>query len=291
MDRRLGTTQRKIRQEKEVGEVGDGRSDVLKQQARKQGSKGVSLSWWFALPYTLYSLPLTDRNLPIGSSCLRLCAPPFDMQQVFGGNTYLASNNLYQPNYRINTATIQTPVADVPSYTKILCATSFQSDPPPAFAITNPVLSGQGPSPPASYDASEFDTDSFLPPGFLVDWHKIPPLIIISELKQYVKLLGAFENLLKHVRDTALIGTDEQKCKAFYAAATCAFDAWASGHRTSRAEARPAMKPEDLPTLQVLMAWHAYMVNPRWYFEDGIRLGSLGAFPLSIIVSNVSRDG
>lgn len=212
------------------------------------------------------------------------------MQQVFGGNTYLASNNLYQPNYRINTTTVQTPIVDVPSYTKILCATSFQSNPLPAFANTYPVISGQGTSPTASYDASEFDTDSFLPPGFLVDWHKIPPLITVPELKQYVKLLGAFENLLKHVRDTALIGTDEQKCKAFYATATCAFEAWASGHRTSGVGTRPAMKPEDLPSLEVLMAWHAYMVSPRWYFEDGVRLGSLGAFPLSIIVSMDSCD-
>jgi hypothetical protein len=211
------------------------------------------------------------------------------MQQVFGGNTYLASNNLYQPNYRINTTTVQTPVVDVPSYTKILSTTSFQSDPPPAFATTNPVLSGQGSSQPASYDVSSFDTNSFLPPGFLVDWHKIPPLITVPELKKYVKLLGAFENLQKHVRDTALKGTDGEKCKAFFATAACAFDAWASGHRTLSAEARPAMKPEDLPSLEVLMAWHAYMVNPRWYFEDGIRLGSLGAFPLTMIVSTDSR--
>lgn len=125
------------------------------------------------------------------------------MQQIFGGNTYSAANNLYQPNYRIANVNVQAPVSNVPSYTKILSAAAFQSDPPPTFSTTDPLLAGGYSARPAPYDGPEIGTRSFLPPGFLVDWHKIKPLITVPELRQYVKLLGAFSTLLQHVRKTS----------------------------------------------------------------------------------------
>lgn len=213
------------------------------------------------------------------------------MQQIFGGNTYSAANNLYQPNYRIASVKLETPVADVPTYTNILSAASFQSDPPPTFSQADPTLSGGNLTQPASYDASGIESQSLLPSGFLVDWHKVKPLITVSELRHYIKLLAAFDNLLQHVRQTSgTTGTSDERCTAFFASAAYAFDNWASGHRESKSSARPTIRPDALPSLEVLMAWHAYLIKPRWYYEDEVRLGSLGPFPLAMAVCESSCD-
>lgn len=198
----------------------------------------------------------------------------------------MASNNLYQPNQRSRIIPIQQHVMDPPSYTKVLTATSFQSDLLPAFATRDPTSSGATAAHPTPYHESDIDSDTLLPPAFLVDWQKVTPLITVPELRQYIKLLGSFSNLMRHAlkgKNLAEAGDDAQE---FFSRASNDFDAWATMNRTSSNSARSRpLEAGRLPTLEVLMAWHAYTTNPRWYFEDGTRLGKLPPFPLELVVS------
>lgn len=175
---------------------------------------------------------------------------------------------------------------DPPSYTKVLCATSFQKDPPPTFSTDDPAAAGGVPGQPTPYQASAIESETFLPPAFLVDWQKVTPLITVPELKQYIKLLGSFSKLLRYALKGKSPSDADGANKRFFTQAARDFDAWAAANRaSSNGTRRTMLEPDRLPSLEVLMAWHAYTTDPRWYFEDCTRLGKLAPFPLELVVS------
>jgi hypothetical protein len=211
------------------------------------------------------------------------------MQQIFGGTTYMASNNLYQPNQRSRVLTFRQDVLDPPSYTKVLSATSFQADPPPAFSSVDPVSSGGAVPHPAPYQESSIDSDTLLPPAFLIDWQNVTPLITVPELRQYVKVLGSFSKLVRHALEGKCLSEASGDAQDLFSRASLAFDFWATANRCGKGSRIKALESDQLPTLEILMAWHAYTANPRWYFEDGTRLGKLPPFPLEMAVSNILK--
>lgn len=195
----------------------------------------------------------------------------------------MASNNLYQPNQRSRVITIRQHVMDPPSYTKVLTANSFQADPAPAFSTEDPPSLGGTAAHPAPYQESEIDSDTLLPPAFLVDWQKVGPLVTVLELQQYLNLLGTFSRLLRHALKGKSLAEAGDEAQDFLNRASDDFDVWAKTNRTPRNSTRSRLPESDrLPSLEVLMAWHAYTTNPRWYFEDGTRLGKLPPFPLEL---------
>ncbi|KAJ9122294.1 hypothetical protein QFC22_001715 [Naganishia vaughanmartiniae] len=208
----------------------------------------------------------------------------------------MAANNLYQPNQRRTLIpSNQTQLPQPADYMELLSAECFESDPPPLFTSQgNPTSSGQAQAPVKPHTASEINPDTLLPPSFFVDWHKVSPLITVPELQQYLKLLGSFHAYLQHVfpatKDTTTASDDSRFIPVFEKAATM-FDTWATEALARNAGRGWTIRdPSDLPSIEVLMAWHAYLTNPRWYFEDSARLGKLCPFPLELVAEFIDED-
>ncbi|CAA7259398.1 unnamed protein product [Cyclocybe aegerita] len=95
------------------------------------------------------------------------------------------------------------------------------------------------------------------------------PLVNIQEIKGHL-LLNAFAELKNRilsadVRAPNVPPDEDRKWGWFVALAVERFDTWCRG-----LQADDSGKDTDivLPPLDVLMVWHAYMLNPRWYAED-----------------------
>ncbi|QRV82579.1 dammaradiene synthase [Ceratobasidium sp. AG-Ba] len=115
-------------------------------------------------------------------------------------------------------------------------------------------------------------------------------LVTSNEICAHLSLLGAFARLKASVKSQK--GPDVRRSAdelwaIYLARAVDRFAKWAErGIYYSRGEVRK-MREEEVPPLDVLMAWHAYMLNPRVYYEDGIReksrLSNIPAFPIRLV--------
>lgn len=141
----------------------------------------------------------------------------------------------------------------------------------------------------APYQESIIESETLLPPTFLVDWQKVTPLITVPELRQYIKLLGSFSKLIRHALKGKNLSEAAGETQELFDRAALAFDAWATPDRRGTGAKIKKLESDQLPSLEVLMAWHAYTCNPRWYFEDGTRSGKLPPFPLELAVSDTLR--
>jgi hypothetical protein len=211
------------------------------------------------------------------------------MQSVFGGTTSMAANNLYQSNQQTFIPTNQIQIPKPPDYTEILSAASLESDPSPLFTSEVTARSGAAATQLKPYVASEINQDTLLPPSFLIDWHNVSPLVTVPELKQYLRLLASFDVYLRHVissNEDVAIPIDDSKFLPVFEKCVPMFDTWATETLARNAgRAWTLRDPSDLPSIEILMVWHAYLTNPRWYFEDSARLGKLGPLPLALVVS------
>lgn len=96
-------------------------------------------------------------------------------------------------------------------------------------------------------------------------------------LKAHLRLLGAFnalratveENLGAQLPDTVAGLDAAQRWAWFVGLAVDRFERWAA---FVSSKALKSWVKTDFPPLDVLMVWHAYMLNPRWYAEDCERL-------------------
>ncbi|KAH9483132.1 Glycine-rich domain-containing protein 1 [Psilocybe cubensis] len=101
------------------------------------------------------------------------------------------------------------------------------------------------------------------------------PLVGLREIKGHLIILGAFAELKKKVEsvDTsnALYSpvNEDQKWAWFVGLAVERFDVWC---RALTRDTEKDVKPVVLPPLDVIMVWHSYMLNPRWYAEDCMRI-------------------
>jgi hypothetical protein len=115
------------------------------------------------------------------------------------------------------------------------------------------------------------------PPTLVINNKAVGPfdLVSIHEIKAHLVFLGAFARLkaaVKAQKGVDVRGSTDELWSTYLARAVDRFAAWAvKGLPTDLNESvSRLLKEEEVPPLDVLMAWHAYMLNPRVYFEDGV---------------------
>ncbi|CAL1714287.1 unnamed protein product [Somion occarium] len=147
--------------------------------------------------------------------------------------------------------------------------------PPPAYIATADAGNSQSDSPPPSYSA---------PKSYKIGSHTLgSPLVDVDQLKAHLALLHAFKLLrtdiqsksaeeLKLPRVVNLL--DENKRWAWFVGlAVERFQRWVKTVKYT-SEISEWIE-QELPPLDVLMVWHAYLLNPIWYHEDCKRLPAL----------------
>ncbi|GBE89582.1 hypothetical protein SCP_1602450 [Sparassis crispa] len=101
------------------------------------------------------------------------------------------------------------------------------------------------------------------------------PLVHLHHLRAHLALLRAFKVLRSAVEGAPGLGLEGGKMEGtakwawFVGLAVERFQRWAAGVRPGTLQRWVA---EELPPIDVLMVWHAYLLNPGWYAEDCLRL-------------------
>ncbi|KAJ7683221.1 hypothetical protein B0H17DRAFT_1074432 [Mycena rosella] len=104
------------------------------------------------------------------------------------------------------------------------------------------------------------------------------PLVSIPQIKNHLALLHAFAELKLKVEDMAELGIShlpsdqEPRWAWFIGLSVERFEKWCKALQPSHSDKALATL---LPPVDVLMVWHAYLLNPRWYAEDGDRVEAL----------------
>ncbi|KAG8743104.1 hypothetical protein FRC10_000404 [Ceratobasidium sp. 414] len=127
------------------------------------------------------------------------------------------------------------------------------------------------------------------------------PLVTIAEVKAHLLLLGAFEQLKRKCEEEDLVDVQkklpplhkEAKWPLFLERARERFDLWVAKVVNGRS-GRISLWHEEIPPLDVVFMWHAYLLNPIIYLEDVSRLhpalGKIPEFPLYKIASQIDLD-
>ncbi|ODN73278.1 hypothetical protein, variant [Cryptococcus amylolentus CBS 6039] len=126
---------------------------------------------------------------------------------------------------------------------------------------------------------TEYDPRTALPKSIFIGDQQTPPLVWVHEARDHLVLLSAFHQYRASSPDTY-----PARCLS----AARAYAYWAQ-HTFSPKE---PLTPEQLPSLDILMAWHAHMLNPKTFDVDvnGVYASLQGlAFPLSLAVSYMGR--
>ncbi|KAF8757102.1 EXS protein [Rhizoctonia solani] len=126
-----------------------------------------------------------------------------------------------------------------------------------------------------------------LPTTFKVGKSYTPPLISVSSVRNHLSVLECFATLKRNVENAQPILTSEPleldpEIK------------WAI-YRSSQPPRGEVVEltNEEIPPIDVLLLWHAYLLNPVGYYEDCesrypcLRL--IGGFPLDRVASRMSR--
>ncbi|GAB1522772.1 hypothetical protein RhiTH_005895 [Rhizoctonia solani] len=115
------------------------------------------------------------------------------------------------------------------------------------------------------------------PPALVINGKTTQPfdLVTVYEVKTHLVFLGAFARLkseIKSQKGVDVRGSTDELWAIYLARAVDRFAAWLSkGLPVDLDASNPRLLSEDeLPPLDVLMAWHAYLLNPRVYYEDGL---------------------
>ncbi|KIM42763.1 hypothetical protein M413DRAFT_123346 [Hebeloma cylindrosporum] len=147
------------------------------------------------------------------------------------------------------------------------------STPPPAY---------NSPTPGQQVDVNNTEAlppPNYTPPSkFTIGSSTTEPLVRIVEVKGHLALLHAFSELKNQVDALEVPvphvpADNEKKWAWFVALAVEQFDVWCQGLKPG--DKSKSMKVV-LPPIDVLMVWHAYMLNPRWYAEDCMRIPACG---------------
>ncbi|KAG5636119.1 hypothetical protein H0H81_009051 [Sphagnurus paluster] len=145
----------------------------------------------------------------------------------------------------------------------------------PAPALAQPSSSSEPPSYPANDPPPSYD----FPETFTIGQKRtVRPLVSSQQVKGHLALLHAFVMLRTEIDtldDNTLpfIPTDTDRRWAWFVGlAVERFSLWC-GSLTSGDSRKTAV--EFLPPVDVLMVWHAYMLNPWWYAEDCLRVPTL----------------
>ncbi|CAE6501435.1 unnamed protein product [Rhizoctonia solani] len=139
------------------------------------------------------------------------------------------------------------------------------------------------------------------PPTLIINGKTIGPfdLITVQEVKTHLVFLGAFTRLKAEVKSQKGVdvrGSTDELWAIYLARAVNRFATWVSKGLPTDLDASNArqLNEDEVPPLDVLMAWHAYLLNPRVYYEDGVtkksQLLGISAFPLNHFEKIVDID-
>ena len=178
-------------------------------------------------------------------------------------------------------------------------------DAPPAYSGGRSEPTPRGAALP-SYAAStaippSINKTTLLPANFKVGKLKTKPFVTVPELKLHLRLLAAFDALHQQVRTTpetqgAVLDADT-RWSVFCTRAEKKYEQWVQELSTTEGDVKDVLERDGLPGLDVLMVWHAHMLNPRKYYEDSKRdsrferLAQAGSFPLQLVVSRMYMLG
>ncbi|KAG8735955.1 hypothetical protein FRC10_009959 [Ceratobasidium sp. 414] len=114
-------------------------------------------------------------------------------------------------------------------------------------------------------------------------------LVAIPEICAHLSFLGAFARLkasVKSQKGPGVRGSVDEQWAIYLARAVDRFAHWV-GKGLGNASGSRDITEDEVPPLDVLMAWHTYMLNPRVYYEDGMKgkskLLNIRAFPLHLV--------
>ncbi|KAJ6606211.1 hypothetical protein DFH09DRAFT_1017165 [Mycena vulgaris] len=149
----------------------------------------------------------------------------------------------------------------------------MEAAPPPQYTSGDPpninAPSGAPEAPPAYSSPTAFTVGA---------GRTTKPFINVPQIKDHLALLHAFAELRVKVEETTDLGvsyvpTDKERRWAWFVGlAVERFEKWCKVLQPSHSEKGLATL---LPPIDVLMVWHAYLLNPGWYAEDGDRIESL----------------
>lgn len=142
-----------------------------------------------------------------------------------------------------------------------------EEEEPPAYS---PALAASSSDRPPAYQS---------PSSYRVGSQKLKnPLVQVHELKAHLCLLRAFRNLRTVVEDGKIAEWPEiprmwapsQRWAWFVGLAVERFQAWIKS--TTAYSSVETWVQREMPPVDVLMVWHAYLLNPMWYAEDTTRI-------------------
>ncbi|KAF8664178.1 hypothetical protein AX16_000799, partial [Volvariella volvacea WC 439] len=123
------------------------------------------------------------------------------------------------------------------------------------------------------------------------------PLVNAEQLKAHLSLLGAFAELREKVEmeymdlpewNYSMPNDPKRRWGWFIGIAVERFEQWCMALLPH--DPHNYIGRDDLPPLDVMMVWHAYLLNPRWYAEDCERHSHLkelrsgfGSYLISIV--------
>ncbi|KZT69341.1 hypothetical protein DAEQUDRAFT_726929 [Daedalea quercina L-15889] len=150
--------------------------------------------------------------------------------------------------------------------------------PPNAHSISAPDLSAW----PSSTDSTMTSSSSAESAGkqdrYKIGSHKITEsLVDLEHIKAHLNLLGAFRNMRNRVEDCPDTSLPEvaqfldgsQRWAWFVGLALERFHRWVKNVKQMELA---TWITDEIPPLDVMMIWHAYMLNPIWYAEDCDRI-------------------
>ncbi|KAJ6465113.1 hypothetical protein C8R47DRAFT_991660 [Mycena vitilis] len=118
-----------------------------------------------------------------------------------------------------------------------------------------------------------------IPEAFSIVGKATKPFVNAAQIKDHLALLNAFAELKLSVEgmtdDSAIpyLPSDKEARWAWFTGlAVERFERWCKALVLSHSEKGLTT---ILPPVDVLMVWHAYMLNPGWYAEDGVRIEAL----------------
>jgi hypothetical protein len=160
------------------------------------------------------------------------------------------------------------------------------SSAPPVLLDSKPPLDEDGgnsstpdsPSLPLRVRAPNGSSTDFPPPqSYNIGSKVLAPfeLVAIPEIRAHLSFLGAFARLKAEVKSQKgpdVRGSVDELWAIYIARAVDRFALWVKNGLSALGEgASRELVEDEIPPLDVLMAWHTYMLNPRVYYEDGVR--------------------
>ncbi|KAG5637806.1 hypothetical protein H0H81_003138 [Sphagnurus paluster] len=153
-------------------------------------------------------------------------------------------------------------------------------DAPPTYtSTTSPGTQAFSYSGPPGYPTHDPPPSYAFPQTFNIGKNRTnAPLVSSAQVKGHLALLHAFAKLRAEIdtlddntqRLLPFIPTDKDRRWAWFVGlAVDRFSVWCDSLRPGDSL---STADDFLPPLDVLMVWHAYMLNPGWYAEDCIRI-------------------